>query len=144
MKYFYTDTLGNIVSCVDTGGSEALPAGAVAWPADLDFHNALSYGYDSAAQEFILIDRAQAPSEFHVHDCSTRTWVYQLESAVASARNKRDWELGQMDGMLANPLRWAAMSQEQKDAWAVYRQALLDVPQQAGFPQTIDWPQAPQ
>lgn len=28
-------------------------------------------------------------------------------------------------------------------AWAVYRQALRDVPQQAGFPTVIDWPVAP-
>jgi hypothetical protein len=29
-------------------------------------------------------------------------------------------------------------------AWRAYRQALRDVPQQAGFPTTIDWPTAPQ
>lgn len=28
-------------------------------------------------------------------------------------------------------------------AWAVYRQALRDVPQQAGFPSAVDWPVAP-
>jgi hypothetical protein len=28
-------------------------------------------------------------------------------------------------------------------AWATYRQALRDVPEQAGFPETIDWPVAP-
>lgn len=31
----------------------------------------------------------------------------------------------------------------QKTAWAAYRQALRDVPEQAGFPDTIDWPTAP-
>lgn len=30
-----------------------------------------------------------------------------------------------------------------KAAWATYRQALRDVPTQAGFPWTIDWPVAP-
>jgi hypothetical protein len=29
------------------------------------------------------------------------------------------------------------------DAMAAYRQALRDVPQQAGFPQTITWPTKP-
>jgi hypothetical protein len=29
------------------------------------------------------------------------------------------------------------------DAWKVYRQALRDVPQQAGFPLDIDWPELP-
>lgn len=30
-----------------------------------------------------------------------------------------------------------------KDAWGVYRQALRDVPQQAGFPWDIQWPVQP-
>lgn len=30
-----------------------------------------------------------------------------------------------------------------KAAWATYRQALRDVTTQAGFPQTITWPDAP-
>jgi len=31
-----------------------------------------------------------------------------------------------------------------KVVWAAYRQALRDVTKQAGFPSTIDWPEAPQ
>lgn len=42
-----------------------------------------------------------------------------------------------------NPMRWEALSDEQKDAWRVYRQALLDVPQQEGFPTNIVWPEEP-
>ena len=30
--------------------------------------------------------------------------------------------------------------QKIKDSWAVYRQALRDVPQQTGFPKNITWP----
>ena len=30
-----------------------------------------------------------------------------------------------------------------KAAWAIYRQALRDITTQAGFPQTITWPDAP-
>lgn len=30
-----------------------------------------------------------------------------------------------------------------KAAWATYRQALRDVPSQAGFPWTVNWPDAP-
>jgi hypothetical protein len=33
--------------------------------------------------------------------------------------------------------------QATKDAWAVYRQALRDVPQQSGFPTNITWPTKP-
>jgi hypothetical protein len=36
------------------------------------------------------------------------------------------------------------LTAEQKQAWAVYRQALRDITEQAGFPETIDWPVPPQ
>jgi hypothetical protein len=42
-----------------------------------------------------------------------------------------------------NPVRWAAMTEEARAAWSVYRQALLDVPQQSGFPEAVTWPDAP-
>lgn len=35
-------------------------------------------------------------------------------------------------------------SQAARAAWAAYRQALRDVPQQEGFPETIEWPQMPE
>lgn len=35
------------------------------------------------------------------------------------------------------------LTAELKAAWAAYRQALRDVPDQAGFPDTIDWPTQP-
>ena len=31
-----------------------------------------------------------------------------------------------------------------KAAWAVYRQALRDVPQQEGFPENVIWPERPE
>lgn len=34
--------------------------------------------------------------------------------------------------------------QATKDKWATYRQALRDVPQQAGFPDNIQWPTKPE
>ena len=36
-----------------------------------------------------------------------------------------------------------ADSTADKQAWATYRQALRDVPNQAGFPWTVDWPETP-
>ena len=32
---------------------------------------------------------------------------------------------------------------EERDAWIVYRQALRDVPEQNGFPDSVDWPVPP-
>lgn len=42
-----------------------------------------------------------------------------------------------------NAIRWESLSQEEKNAWIEYRQALLDVPQQPGFPHNIIWPTKP-
>lgn len=43
-----------------------------------------------------------------------------------------------------NPMRWDDLSAEQKQAWKDYRVALLDVPEQPGFPYNIDWPVPPE
>lgn len=43
-----------------------------------------------------------------------------------------------------SPLMWDAMSEAQRDVWRAYRQALMDVPQQPGFPYDIQWPTKPE
>jgi hypothetical protein len=58
------------------------------------------------------------------------------------ARAQRDTLLREVvDAM--NPMRWEVLTEQQKDAWRAYRQALLDVPQQEGFPNNILWPEVP-
>jgi len=65
------------------------------------------------------------------------------EMAAEAARYERDRRLADLDTMVSNPLRWASFTSEQQTALAAYRQALLDVPQQAGFPLTARWPEFP-
>jgi hypothetical protein len=65
------------------------------------------------------------------------------EQLAAKARQQRDELLFEVDSIVGNPLRWASFSETEQQAWADYRQALLDVPQQAGFPNTINWPTKP-
>lgn len=48
-----------------------------------------------------------------------------------------------VDPLVSNPLRWTDMPQVEKTAWVVYRQALLDVPGQPGFPEAVTWPEPP-
>jgi len=60
------------------------------------------------------------------------------------ARAKRDGLLRELDAIVSNPLRWNAFTAAEQQALADYRQALLDVPQQEGFPDDIDWPQKPE
>ena len=59
-------------------------------------------------------------------------------------RAERDMKLAtEVDPIAGNALRWAALSAEEQAAWAAYRQALLDVPSQAGFPDNVTWPVKP-
>tara|TARA_S200002703_G_C3794492_1_gene245277 strand:- start:2173 stop:2592 length:420 start_codon:yes stop_codon:yes gene_type:complete len=49
-----------------------------------------------------------------------------------------------VDPIVSNPLRWADMTTEKQNEWAAYRTALLQVPEQTGFPSTISWPTKPE
>lgn len=60
------------------------------------------------------------------------------------ARGDRDILLeSEVDPLVTNPLRWAELTTEQQNDWTQYRTDLLNVPQQAGFPNTITWPTKP-
>ena len=68
----------------------------------------------------------------------------ELDAAKATqVRTERDQRLLTVDAIAGNALRWAALDADTQAAWAAYRQALLDVPQQAGFPNNITWPEEP-
>lgn len=67
------------------------------------------------------------------------------ERAPVYAREKRDRLLRTVvDPIVTNPLRWAEMTDAQRQAWSDYRRALLDIPEQAGFPLSIVWPTKPE
>ena len=58
--------------------------------------------------------------------------------AAEAVRKERDGLLDASD--------WTQMpdySSATKESWATYRQALRDIPDQTGFPNTIDWPTSP-
>ena len=65
--------------------------------------------------------------------------------AAAAVRAERNYKLAaDVDPIAGNALRWAELTPEQQQALATYRQALLDVPQQAGFPNDVAWPTKPE
>lgn len=65
------------------------------------------------------------------------------EYLAEMARNQRDSMLRYLDTILTNPLRWESYSKEQKIVIAKYRQDLLDITDQEGFPTEIEWPTSP-
>jgi len=83
---------------------------------------------------------SQGPIE-QIDGVWTKTWsVEQLpeEQAKEQVRGKRDRLLAASD--------WTQVTDAPVDqaAWATYRQALRDVPEQAGFPYSVAWPTEPE
>lgn len=66
-----------------------------------------------------------------------------LEQRKNQQRTKRNQLLSQIDALISNPLRWASIDEQEKNAIANYRLSLLAVPQQEGFPDNITWPESP-
>jgi hypothetical protein len=46
--------------------------------------------------------------------------------------------------VVTNPLRWSEMTSEKQQEWADYRAALLQIPDQEGFPLNVVWPTKPE
>ena len=92
------------------------------------------------------IEVSPKPEEYY--DYIDGEWVENLESKTAilsdRVRAERDFKLSnEVDVIASNPLRWAALTDEKRAEWAQYRTDLLNVPQQSGFPDTINWPTKP-
>ena len=49
----------------------------------------------------------------------------------------------EVDPIVSNALRWNDMTDAERLEWTNYRQALLDVPAQDGYPDNITWPTKP-
>ena len=97
------------------------------------------YAHDSAGSACLepgnsLYDRAQA-GEFG--PIVAFVAPDRAEIAAQEARQMRDRLL------TASDYTQLADSPRNKQAWATYRQALRDVPQQEGFPENITWPETP-
>lgn len=68
----------------------------------------------------------------------------ELDAALAvEVRADRDDRLLEVDVIAGNALRWAELTTDVQADWSNYRQELLDVPQQVGFPNNVTWPTKP-
>jgi hypothetical protein len=74
-------------------------------------------------------------------DYATKTWQLDQAQLNSMMRQQRDQLLAQVDRV--NPVWYSTLSEQQKAELAAFRQALLDVPQQPGFPTQVDWPAKP-
>jgi len=59
-------------------------------------------------------------------------------------RGQRDQKLAEeVDPVVTNPLRWGELTDAKQAEWTQYRTDLLNLPAQAGFPNTVTWPTKP-
>jgi hypothetical protein len=78
------------------------------------------------------------PEEELARDAEEAAWAASAnERAAAEVRVQRDTLLTASD--------WTQVADAPVDqeAWAAYRQALRDIPQQEGFPSNVVWPEKP-
>ena len=72
--------------------------------------------------------------------CNGEVTVEDIPMNAEEARAKRDKLLEESDW---TQVLDAPIDAETREAYRVYRQALRDVPEQEGFPETITWPELP-
>ena len=64
-----------------------------------------------------------------------------LAAGLRAQRNQKLVE--EVDPIVTNPLRWAELTDAKQAEWTQYRTDLLNLPAQAGFPNTVTWPTKP-
>jgi hypothetical protein len=107
-----------VLHAIDADGNQAGPPYFATWkPKDIP-----------------LPDISELDAQFTAHDGKYRS---------ALARHYRDSLLEWSDPKVSTPDDAPATTRTDIDAWKTYRQALRDVPQQAGFPMGIEWPELP-
>ena len=80
-------------------------------------------------------------TKYSVADMDDEAKAAKDEEQAKSVRNSRTEKLRESDW---TQLDDTPMSNTQKAGWATYRQALRDVPDQAGFPWEVEWPVQPE
>ena len=121
-----------------------------------------SFGTSGPNDEFLASNNAKKVTLFKAHDRLTQKLVsctpyddgefvsmVQVESLTADEiQAAKDSEMAQMRyrrNQLLKDCDWTQVADApvNKADWAEYRQALRDVPDQAGFPWEVEWPVQP-
>lgn len=67
-----------------------------------------------------------------------------IENDIKNSKNKKFVVIREQRNEKLTACDWRMLTDNLGSAeWKVYRQALRDVPQQAGFPDNVVWPDAP-
>lgn len=92
-------------------------------------------------QDKELVKKPDNPYIYGIFDYSTKQWEFDAEKASIEIDSQRKKLLQESD--------WTDTVSAQTRLpnyaeWQTYRQALRDIPQQAGYPLNVIWPEQPQ
>jgi len=62
---------------------------------------------------------------------------------ISEVLAERDGRVYAIDQVAMNPIRWGALTDEEKAVMSEARNSLLAIEEQAGFPQNVIWPDMP-
>jgi hypothetical protein len=77
----------------------------------------------------------------HCWDYDHHVWIIDVDATQKHIRQQRNQLLQVVDQV--NPVWYASLDSEQQQQLQQYRQLLLAVPQQPGFPESVEWPAKP-
>lgn len=102
-------------------------------------------GESWSADEYALTVRGrknlEADLESHFGDYLERAKAAEYAELAAEIRAKRDALLAETDYLFQSDY---PIWDDEREPWRVYRQALRNVPEQAGFPYEVVWPVKPE
>lgn len=93
--------------------------------------------YDFDIKELLPLP-ARPSGGLYKWDVTGKSWVRDIEAATKAATDKRRMLLVQSDYTQLPDVPVA-----DKEAWAIYRQALRDITEQLDYPIAIEWPASP-
>ena len=89
-----------------------------------------------------IVDMPPKPSGEYKFNYTTKEWEFDRAVAEANALAKRDKLLADGPDRIS-PLWWSTMTEQEQQSWTKYRQDLLDITTQQGYPESIIWPTKP-
>ena len=89
----------------------------------------------------IAIKIPPKPNNYFVFDYSIKKWIPNNVSAINEILNVRQQNLVACDW---TQIPNGPLTEQQQQAWAVYRQELRDITTQSGYPFNVIWPTPPQ
>ena len=125
----------------------------ISFPAEISNDTLEAYGvypvgyepapaYNPATQKLVI---SSQPSLVNGSWVLTKSIVTMTADEAQSSENRKAAEQRRRRDQRLEQTDWCALSDVTMSAeMSTYRQALRDVPQQAGFPYTITWPTKPQ